>query len=116
MKNKGDKPHYKDDPKGTKSKKEPKKKAKYKDESIKPSYSFREYCALREEEEQSLLAKVMAGAPGKFEPGTRLAPRGDCPHCESPKRDGEQLHSVDCPLHGDWVRARIAKRRAAKGG
>jgi hypothetical protein len=39
MKNKGAKPHYKDDPKGTKSKKKPVKKEKYKNEHK----TFREF-------------------------------------------------------------------------
>lgn len=49
MKNKGDKPHYKDDPKGTKSKKEPEKKEKYKDED-KPKGGFKEWLKEREDD------------------------------------------------------------------
>jgi hypothetical protein len=56
MKNKGEKPHYKDDPEGTKSKKEPVKKDKYKDED-KPT-KFKEWLELREKREHKKKGKL----------------------------------------------------------
>lgn len=54
MKNRGDKPHYKNDPEGSKSKKEPEKKEKYKDESV----SFKAWLELNERKKKGKLKLV----------------------------------------------------------
>ncbi len=60
MKKKGDKPHYKQEPKdSSKSDKEPEKKEKYKDEDKKKMESFADFVARKELNEEKWIQKAV---------------------------------------------------------